>query len=117
MAIAYASLAVLTSLMAGLSGMMKLRSDPRVVHIIHEVVGVPRRFFSLLAACEFAGGAGLLIGIIWPPVGLAAAIGLVLYFIGAIIGHVRVGDFQGLGPATFMLCVSVACAVLRMLAK
>jgi len=110
----YAVLAVVTSLMVALSGMLKVRRDPRTTRIIHEVVGVPLRFFPFLAACEFAGAIGLLVGILWPPVGLAASTGLVLYFLGALIAHVRVGDFKGLGPAAFMLFISAACLLLRM---
>jgi hypothetical protein len=115
MSVAYAALAVLMSLMVGASGLMKIRRDPRSTKIIHEVVGVPLKFFPVLAACEFAGGVGLLAGIIWPPLGLAASVGLVVYFVGATLGHVRVGDFRGLGPAAFMLFLSGACLVLRVL--
>jgi uncharacterized membrane protein YphA (DoxX/SURF4 family) len=113
MPIAYTVLAVVMSLMAIASGMMKVRRDPRSTTIIHEVVGVPLKFFPFLAACEFAGAAGLLTGIAWPPLGLAASVGLVVYFVGAMVGHARVGDFKGLGPAAFMFVLSGACAVLR----
>jgi DoxX-like protein len=113
MSIPYSVLAVGTSLMVTFSGMMKVRHDPRTTRIIHEVVGVPLKFFPFLASCEFAGAIGLLVGIAWPALGLAAASGLVLYFVGAVIGHVRVGDFKGLGPAAFMLCISGACLILR----
>ena len=113
MSIAYIVLAVGTSLMVTFSGMMKVRHDPKVTKIIHEVVRVPLKFFPFLAACEFAGALGLLLGIVWPAVGLAAASGLVLYFVGSVIGHVRVGDLKGLGPAAFMLCLSGACLILR----
>jgi len=116
MSIAYGVLAVLTSLMLGASGMMKLRRDPRSVKVIHELVGVPLKFFPALAGCEFSGGVGLLVGIVWPPLGLAASVGLVVYFVGATVGHVRVGDFKGLGPAVFMLGVSGACLILRAIA-
>lgn|SRR5215813_11807046 len=110
----YAVLAVVVSAMVAFSGMLKVRRDSRTTAIIHEVVGVPLRFFPFLAACEFAGAIGLLVGIVWPPLGLAASTGLVLYFVGALIGHLRVGDFKGLGPAAFMLFVCAACLVLRM---
>jgi hypothetical protein len=113
MSIAYALLAVVMSLMVAFSGMMKVRHDPKTSRIIHEVVGVPLRFFPLLAACEFAGAMGLLVGIVWPPIGMAASAGLVLYFTGAMVGHVRVGDFRGLGPPAFMLFMSGACLVVR----
>ena len=109
----YTGLAVVTALVVAASGMMKVRRDPKVMKIIHEVVGVPVEFFPLLAACEFGGAVGLVGGVLWAPLGLAASVGLVLYFVGALIGHLRVGDFKGLGPAAFMLFLSGACLFLR----
>lgn len=47
---------------------------------------------------------------------MAASIGLVLYFVGAIVSHVRVGDMNGIGPTAFMLIISVAALVLRVVA-
>jgi uncharacterized membrane protein YphA (DoxX/SURF4 family) len=114
MSSAYPVLALLMSLMATLSGAMKLRREPKTIKIIHEVVGLPLKFLPFLAACEFGGAIGLLVGIAWPPIGVAAAAGLVLYFVGASIAHVRVGDFSGLGPAVFMLFMSGACLILRL---
>ena len=111
---AYAVLAVVMSLLVSSSGLTKVRHDPRTEKIIHEVVGVALRFFPFLAACEFAGAIGLLVGILWPSLGLAASASLILYFVGAVVGHVRVGDLKGLGPAAFMLCVSGACFILRL---
>ena len=61
---------VLAAMVAG-SGLGKLRRDPRIVRIIHEVIGVPLKYFSLLAACEFAGALGLVLGIWWPSLGVA----------------------------------------------
>jgi hypothetical protein len=40
---------------------------------------------------------------------------LVVYFVGAIVAHVRVGDRSGIGPAAFMMILSVAALVLRVL--
>jgi len=91
MYIAHIVVVALMSLLAAASGVAKLRRDPHVVHVIHEVVRVPMKWFLWLAVCEFAGAGGLLIGIAWPPIGLAAAVGLILYFLGAIIAHIRVG--------------------------
>jgi DoxX-like family len=113
MSFAYIALAVLTALMVAASGMLKVRRDPKVTRVIHDVVGVSLKFFPFLAACEFAGAVGLLGGIVWRPLGLAASVGLVLYFLGAIIGHVRVGDFKGLGPAAFMLFLAATCFLVR----
>ena len=115
MDIAYLVVTLVLAAMVAFSGLGKLRRDPRIVQIIHEVVGVPLRYFPLLAVCEFAGALGLALGIRWPSLGIAAATGLVVYFVGAIVSHVRVGDVKGLGPAAFMLTVSSAALALRIL--
>jgi hypothetical protein len=74
------------------------------------------QYLVFLAACEFAGAAGLLVGIWWPPLGVAAGIGLVLYFVGALVSHLRVGDVQGMGPSAFMLVLAAGALALRILA-
>ena len=58
---------------------------------------------------------GLLLGIWSPWVGLAAGVGLVLYFVGAVVSHLRVSDIKGIGPAVFMLLVAVATLALSVL--
>jgi hypothetical protein len=113
MYIAYLVVTIVLAAMAAFSGLGKLRRDPKIVHVVHEVVGMPLEYFPHLAACEIAGSLGLLVGIWWPILGLAAGIGLVVYFVGAIVSHVRVGDLKGIGPAVFMLIISVAAVVLR----
>jgi hypothetical protein len=85
------------------------------MHVIHEVVGVPLKYFSLLAACEFAGAVGLVFGIWWPSIGVAAGIGLVVYFVAATLSHLRVRDVKGIGPAAFMLAVAAGALALRIL--
>jgi hypothetical protein len=117
MSIVYAAVAVVFAIMLTASGMMKVRRDPRSTRIIHDVVGVPLEVFPILAACEFAGALGLLAGIIRPSPGIAASVGLVAYFVGAVVGHLRVGDVKGLGPAAFMLFLSAACLILRAVSR
>jgi hypothetical protein len=97
------------------SGVGKIRRDPKIMHVIHEVVGVPLKYFSLLAACEFAGAVGLVFGIWWPSIGVAAGIGLVVYFVAATLSHLRVRDVKGIGPAAFMLAVAAGALALRIL--
>ena len=60
MGTAYLAITILLAAMAAFSGIGKIRRDPRIVRVIHEVIGVPLRYFPLLAACEFAGALGLL---------------------------------------------------------
>jgi sorbitol-specific phosphotransferase system component IIC len=115
MFIAAAVLAVLTALMATFSASLKLRRDPRVVESIQGTVGVPATWFPWLAAAELAGAAGLLVGLAWAPLGIAAAAGLVAYFVGAIIAHLRVKDMAGLGAPVVPLVLSIASLVTRVL--
>jgi uncharacterized membrane protein YphA (DoxX/SURF4 family) len=115
MHIAYLVITIFFASMAVFSGIGKIRHDAHQVRVIHETVGVPLKFFPLLAACEFAGALGLLAGILWPPVGIAGGVGLVLYFVGAVVSHVRVGDFKGIGSAGFMLLVAAGALALRIL--
>jgi uncharacterized membrane protein YphA (DoxX/SURF4 family) len=114
MHIAYLVITILFAAMVAFSGLGKVRRDPHQIKVIHETVGVPLKYFPLLAACEFAGALGLVLGIWWPILGVAAAIGLVLYFVGATVSHLRVSDVKGLGPPAFLLVVAAAALATRM---
>ena len=116
MGIAFLVVAIVLASMVLFSGIGKLRNDPHIVKVIHETVGVPMKYFPLLAACEIAGAFGLVLGIWWPILGIAAAIGLVIYFLGAVVSHLRVGDVRGIGPAAMLLTMSAAALILRVLA-
>jgi uncharacterized membrane protein YphA (DoxX/SURF4 family) len=113
MHIVYLVITVLFALLVSYSGIGKIRGDPIPVGVIHETIGVPLKYFPLLAACEFAGGVGLVVGIWWPPIGIAAGIGLVLYFVAAIVSHLLVGDVKGIGAAVFMLVLAAGALALR----
>jgi hypothetical protein len=115
MGIAYLVITILLAGIVTFSGIGKIRHDPQIVQVIHEVVGVPMKYFPLLAACEFSGALGVVLGIWWPVLGVAAGIGLVLYFVGAAVSHLRVGDIKGIGPAAFILAVAAAALALRIL--
>ena len=117
MFIAYSIIAVLYSAMLTFSAILKIQEDPQVVRGIHEVIGVPLAFFPVLAACELAGAAGLLAGIRWPQLGKAAATGLILYFVVAILSHVRVGDFAGITGAVIMLALAIGALLTRVKAR
>jgi hypothetical protein len=112
---AYLIVTLLFAAIVAFSGLGKIRRDPQIVHVICEVVGVPLKYLSLLAAAELACALGLVLGIWWPSLGVAASIGLVLYFVGAIVSHLRVGDVKGVGPAAFLLAVAVGALALRIL--
>ena len=75
-------------------------------------VGVPQSWITTLGILKTAGAIGLLIGIGAPLIGTAAAIGLVLFFVGAIIIHLRARDYS-FGLAVVFLLLAVAALVLR----
>jgi hypothetical protein len=52
-------------------------------------LGVPHPWLPTLGALKAAGALGLLVGIVVPAIGVAAATGLVLYFVGAVATVLR----------------------------
>jgi hypothetical protein len=81
--IAYTVIAVLLAPALLASAYTKLTKNKRLVDGF-TAIGVPLGIFPFLASCEIAGAAGLLVGLWYAPLGIAAAIGLMLYFIGAV---------------------------------
>jgi hypothetical protein len=76
-------------------------------------VGFPEDKVWLLASAELAGAAGLVAGLFWwRPFGIAAGAGLVLYFLGAIVSHLRKRELAIAG-AGVMLALSVAALTLQ----
>jgi len=111
MFIAYAVIAVLLALGLTGSAFGKLSRQPKMIEI-YTALDVPLGILPFLAACEIAGAAGLVIGLWWGPLGIAAAVGVVLYFIGAIGAHVRGKDLKGLpAPTVFLILAAVAVAL------
>jgi len=79
-------------------------------------VGVPESWITMLGILKAAGALGLLIGIWVPLIGTAAAIGLVLFFVGAIITHLRARDYS-FGLAGVFLLLAVAALALGLHAR
>jgi hypothetical protein len=65
----------------------------------------------MLGTLLAAGSLGLLAGFAVPLPGTLAAAGLVLYFVGALIAHLRVGSRQLIGWAVFFLAAVAALAL------
>lgn len=113
MFIALAITTALLALIAVNSAVMKLRNDEKVVDVIHGTVGVPMRYLPVLAALEIAGAVGIVAGLWIEPLGIAGASGLTAYFVGALLGHLRVKDIKGLAMPLVPLALSIAVLVLR----
>jgi len=76
-------------------------------------VGVPESWITILGILKAAGALGLLIGIGVPLIGIAAGVGLVLFFVAAIITHLRARDYS-FGLAVIFLLLAVAALILRL---
>ena len=76
-------------------------------------VGVSESWITILGILKAAGALGLLVGIGVSLVGMAAAVGLVLFFVAAIITHLRARDYS-FGLAVVFLLLGVAALVLRL---
>lgn len=75
-------------------------------------VGVPEDRLNTLAAILVAGAAGLVAGLVWPPIGVAAAAGLVCYFAVAACFHIRAHDARNLPtPVTVTLIAALVLAL------
>ena len=109
MSIAYAVVGILLALGVLGSASAQLAGNKVVLaNMVH--LGIPRGMLPFLASSLIAGGVGLVVGLWYPPLGIAAAAGLVLYFVGAVIAHLRKGDVKGL-PAPVMFLVLAAAAL------
>jgi hypothetical protein len=84
-------------------GLADLRKA-RFVLATSAAVNVPPSWLPALGALKLAGAAGLLLGLLGvPAVGVAAAIGLTLFYAGAIAAHVRARRFAtGAAPLAFL---------------
>ena len=74
---------------------------------------LPRTWVPRLGTLLAAGSLGLLAGFVVPLLGTLAAAGLVLYFVGALVAHLRVGSRQLVGWAVFF-ATSVAALVVNL---
>jgi DoxX-like family len=82
--------------------------------------GVPQSWLTFpIGTLKTAGAVGLLLGLIGVPlIGTAAAIGLVLFFVGAVYTHVHAGDYSAqFGGAVGFLVLAVAALVLGLAAR
>lgn len=95
------------------SGIAKLAKVPAVMESM-SAVGVRPQQIPVLAVLEIAGAIGLVLGIWSKPLGVAAAVCLAFYFLGAVISHIRkrhgVAEF---GPAAVIFVIAAAVALLE----
>ena len=81
-------------------------------------VDVPRSWLAPLGVLKGAGAVGLLLGLLGlHSFGTAAAIGLVVFFAGALVTHIRAGVFHNIAFPGAFLALATAATVLAVNAR
>ncbi|MBY8862771.1 DoxX family protein [Nocardia sp. CA2R105] len=107
MTIAYYVVAVITALWVGFSSYSLFARKAFVVDSLVDY-GVPQSWWNWLALAKGAGALGLIVGIFLPALGIAAAIGLILYFLGAVATTLRARSYKTTPyPVLYLLPVAV----------
>ena len=114
MFLAYVLVSVLLVLACGFSAVaMYMRYAPVLASL--QQVGAPLSWRVPLATCKAAGAFGVLLGLLGVPVvGEAAAVGVVLYFAGAIGFHFR-ARVPGYGPPLVFLVLGLGSLILKLI--
>jgi uncharacterized membrane protein YphA (DoxX/SURF4 family) len=87
---------------AKLTGQAKMRKS--AAHF-----GIPWSRYRLIGVAELAAAAGILTGLWWHPLGLAAAVGMALLLVGALAAHRKAADrAKEMAPAWVALLLTLA---------
>lgn len=111
--IASVAVSVVLAALLAFSAVRKLGHQEQVV-ATYVRVGVPEARLNLLAAVLLAGATGLVVGLAWAPLGVAAAAALTLYFAVAAVFHVRADDAEHLPTPIALGLLAAVAAVLRL---
>lgn len=87
-------LSVILALVSLGAGLPKALLQGEMPAQLEEHLGISQNLVRFVGLAEVAAAVGLVIGIWWHPLGIAAAAGLVIVFGGATVMHARAGDFS-----------------------
>ena len=107
MHVAYLVTTLLAALANGYAAILNF-TGAESVQIVAKRVHVARRWMIPFGTLLASGAIGLLVGIWVPVIGVAAASGLILYFVCAVGAHVRAQDAHVGGAVTFLLLAVAA---------
>ena len=114
MSVATSIVSILLAALLMMSAAIKLtRREPYVQGYLE--VGVPEDRLNQLATLLLAGACGLLLGLAWAPIGVAAAAALVSYFAVAVVFHVRADDAENLPVPVAMALLAAAVLALHII--
>jgi hypothetical protein len=112
MSIAHIVVTILAAAMVGYSAAAVFLRASWVVTALTDY-GVSRWWWPWLGTAKAAGAVGLLFGLLVPAIGLAAAIGLVVYFTGALVTVVRARWYTHIPYPVVFVAPVIASLALR----
>lgn len=113
MFVASATVSLLLAAALVFAAVRKLSHRPEVVET-YTRVGVAEERLNHLAVILLAGAVGLVAGLAWAPIGIAAAVGVIVYFALAVAAHVRAHDLGNVATPVVIELLAVAALVLRL---
>jgi hypothetical protein len=102
---------IITGAWIGFSAFSLLARKAFVVDNLEDY-GVPESWWPWLGTVKAIGALGLLVGLAVPAIGLAASVGLVVYFMGAVATIVRTGAYGHILFPLLYLAPALAAGVL-----
>ena len=112
MAIATVVASISLSIFLAFSATRKLTHQPRIVQSYIRA-GVPEDKLNHLAFTLFSAAGGLIAGLFFAPLGIAAGIGTIIYFLGAVGYHIRANDLDHLPTPLMVALFAVVVLILQ----
>lgn len=101
------AISALLAAIAGTSAVLMLTRQPELVESLDRLE-INHKWIPVLGGLKLAGAAGILIGVRFRLVGVAAATGLTLFFLGAVATHLLKGDSE-FAAAALLTVLCAAC--------
>lgn len=95
MSVVFVILSLVAIVLCVLAGASKLTGQKQMVESAQHF-GIPWERYRMIGALEVLAAIGLLLGLFWSPLGVLAALGMVLLIVGALIFHSRAHDSVGM---------------------
>jgi hypothetical protein len=105
--VTYLVITALTIAAVSYAAYLNFTAHPMVIEVAERTQTSPA-LMRPFGAIFIAAAVGLAAGFKIPVIGTAAATGLVLYFICAVLAHMRVRDYRGIPNAAMFLALAAA---------
>jgi hypothetical protein len=104
----FIALSVLLAAACLVPAIAKLGAHPKMLAAAGHF-GMPWSRYQLIGVAELLAASGVIAGLIWAPIGIAAASGMCVLLVGALTTHLRAGDrLQEATPALIALGAGLA---------